>query len=90
MAMGQVTKWACDLDGNPLGTDNDNPIIDTHQYIVDFSNRDEAEIAANVIASNMYAQCEPNGNQYVLLDSIIDFCRSTTALCYADQKITQK
>ena len=37
----------------------------------------------------MYAQCDPDGNKYVLLDSLIDFCRSTTALCYADQKITR-
>ena len=34
----------------------------------------------------MYVQCDPDGNQYVMFDSIVDFRRSTTALCYADQK----
>ena len=35
----------------------------------------------------MYAQCDPDRNQYVMFDSIVDFRRSTTALCYADQKV---
>ena len=35
----------------------------------------------------MYAQCDPDGNQYVMFDSIVDFRRSTTALCFADQKV---
>ena len=74
MAMGQVTKRARDSNSNPLGTDDTNPILDTRQYIVEFDDGYEAELAANVIATNMYAQCDPNRNQYVLLDSIIDFC----------------
>ena len=35
----------------------------------------------------MYAQCDPDGNQYVMFDSIFDFRRSTPALFYADQKV---
>ena len=38
----------------------------------------------------MYAQCDPEGNRYVLLDSIAGFCRSTTALFNAFQKMTRK
>ena len=87
MAMGRVIKRARDSDGNPLGTANDNPIVNTRQYIVQFTDGDEAELAAYVIATNMYAQCDPDGNQYVLLDSLIDYRRSTTALCYDDQKV---
>ena len=36
----------------------------------------------------MYAQCDHEGNQYVLIDSLIDFRCSTNALCYDDQKVT--
>ena len=90
MAMGQVTKRACDSNGNPLGISNINPILDTRQYIVEFSDGYEADLAANVIATNMYAQFEPDGKQYLLLDSIIYFRLSTTDLCYADQKTTKK
>ena len=35
----------------------------------------------------MYAQCKPHGNTYVLFDSITNFRRSTTDLCYADQTV---
>ena len=88
MAMERVTKRARDPDGNPLGTAHENPILDTRQYIVQFNDGGEAELAAIVIAANMYTQCDPEGNQYVLLDSLINFRRSTTALCYDDQKVT--
>ena len=49
----------------------------------------EAELAANVIAQSMYAQCNAKGNQYVMFDSITDFRRSTTTLTYADQRSTK-
>ena len=86
---GTVTKRACDNDGNPIGRANDNPILDSRQYIVKFEDGMEAELAANVIAQAMYAQCDAEGNQYVMFDSITDFRRSTTALTYADQKSTK-
>ena len=37
----------------------------------------------------MYAQCNPEGNQYVLFDSIVDYRRSTTAITKADQKVVK-
>ena len=81
IAMGGVTKRDRDLDGNPFGTANENHILDTSQYIFEFADGDEAELSANVIASNMYAQCDPDGDQYTLLGSIIDFRRSKTDFC---------
>ena len=90
MAIGQVTKQARESNGNPLGNANTNSILDTCQYIVGFADGDEAKLADNLIATNMYDQFDPNGNYYVIIYSIIDFSRSTTALCYADQKTTQK
>jgi hypothetical protein len=35
----------------------------------------------------MYAQCHPDGNQYVLLDSLVDHRRLDTAIRPADQKV---
>ena len=46
-----------------------------------------AELDANVIATSMYAQCDPDGNQYVLLDSIVDYRKQDNALSLSDQKI---
>ena len=42
---------------------------------MEFKDGDEAKLNANLIAEAMYAQCDPNGNQYVLLDSLVDHRR---------------
>jgi hypothetical protein len=36
MVKSRVTARKQDWDGNPVGRDNDNPILDTRSYIVDF------------------------------------------------------
>jgi hypothetical protein len=38
----------------------------------------------------MYAQCDPQGNQYVLLDCFVDFDKTSKALSLADQDIVVK
>ena len=85
MAQGSFTKRARDNDGNVVGRTHDNPILNTRKYIVYFEGGEEAELTANVTAESMYARCDPDGNQYVMFDSIVDYRRSTTALCKADQ-----
>ena len=69
---GRVTKRARGPDGLPFGTANQNPILDSRMYTVEFDDGTEAELTANMIAQSMYAQCDPEGNQYILLDSIVD------------------
>ncbi len=72
LAKGCVTSRKRDKDGNPIGLANANPILDTHEYTFTFDNGDETIRNANLIAEAMYVQCNPDGNQYVLLDSTID------------------
>ena len=74
-----------DNDGNPMVHANPNPILDSQQYFVEFQDGTEAEIMANAIAQSMYAQCDPDVNHYLILDSIVYLHCSTTDLCYADQ-----
>ncbi len=69
---GRVTSRKRDKDGNPFGLANANPILDTCEYTFTFDDCDETVLNANLIAEAMYAQCNLGGNQYVLLDSIID------------------
>ncbi len=38
------------------------------------------ELAANVIAQNMFAQCDSEGNQYLLLAGIVDHRKDTSAV----------
>ncbi len=86
---GRVTAWKRDKDGNPIGLANANPILDTREYTITFDNGDETVMSANLIAKEMYAQCDPNGNQYVLLDSIIDHKRLDSAIRPLDQKVVR-
>jgi hypothetical protein len=72
LVKGRVTSRKRDEDGNPIGLANANPILDTREYTFTFDNGDETVLNANLIAKAMYVQCNPDGNQYILLDSIID------------------
>ncbi len=86
---GRVTSRKRDKDGNPVGLANANPILDTREYTFTFDDGDETMLNANLIAEAMYAQCEPNRNQYVLLDSIIDHRQLDAAMRPSDQKVVQ-
>jgi hypothetical protein len=78
-----------DADGNPISRADANPILDTREYIVEFEDGNEAELNANLIAEAMYVQCDPNGNQYVLLDSLVDHRCLDMAIQPADQKVVR-
>ena len=71
LAQGRVTKRARDNDGNVIGGAHENPIVDTRKYVVEVENGEEAELSANAIVQSMYAQCNPEGNQYVLLTLLL-------------------
>ena len=45
---------------------------------MEFSDDENAELGANIIAECMYAQCDIEGNQYRLIDHIVDHRRGTT------------
>ena len=89
MTQCRVKKRLRDNDGKVIDGANENPIFDTRKYVVEFVSGEEAELSANDIAQSMYAQCDPDGNQYVLFDSIVDYRRSTTALTKADHKVVK-
>ena len=47
--------------GQEIGTYNENPMIDTMKYEVEFQDGTIKEYAANVIADNIYAQVDHEG-----------------------------
>jgi hypothetical protein len=51
---GRVTVQKHDQDGNPIGLANDNPILDTLSYIVNFDDGDQTELTANMNAESLY------------------------------------
>ena len=82
-----MLKRARDSDDNVIGCTNKKPILDSRRYIVEFEDGEQAELAANTISQIMYAQCDPDGNQYVMFDLIVEFRRSTTVVCSTDQNV---
>ena len=56
-------------------------------YQVDFAGGEVTELIANVIAESMYAQCDPDGNEYLLLDALVDYGKDNKATSLSDQQI---
>jgi hypothetical protein len=96
LAQGQDLKAAKVLrrakdhqDGsNIVGTYDDNPILNTMVYDVEFPDGAAVkEYSANVIAENMYAQVDSEGFQYNFLDLILDVATDDSAVTKADTYI---
>ena len=84
---GRVKKRVRDSEGNVTGTANKHAILDTRIYQVEFPDGGVAEYSANVIAENMVAMCDADGNQFLLLDQIIDHqFDDNVAMKIADQE----
>jgi hypothetical protein len=87
---GRVTSRKRDIDGNPLGKANQNPILDTRLYNVEFPDGHTAAYAANVIAENMYAQVDEEGHSIVIMDELIDHMQDGSAVAADDLYVTTK
>ena len=48
------------------------------------------ELVANIIAESMYAQCNVDGNEYLLLEAFINHRKNGSALSVEDQKVIIK
>jgi hypothetical protein len=80
MMTGKVKRRKLDDLGIPAGHRHNNPILDTRTYFVEFPDGAEMEYTANTIAENMYAQCDVEGNQWLLMEAIIDHRSNDEAL----------
>jgi hypothetical protein len=69
---GKVLWRKYELDGTARGRANANPMLDTRTYEIEFPDGRSDEYTANVIAENMYAQCDIEGRQYNIMEGIID------------------
>jgi hypothetical protein len=68
---GKVTGWKQGLDGVERGKASAKPILDTRAYNIEFPDGRSEEYTANVIAKNIYAQCDEEGNQFLMLQDIV-------------------
>ncbi len=86
MMRGTVKSCKRDLDGNPIGCQSDIPILDTQMYDAEFPDGEVTPLTANAIAQAIYAQCDVENNEYLLLDSFVDVQKDHTAISLDKQK----
>lgn len=77
---GTVKSRRKDLNGIPVGKANDNPLLDTREYQVEFDDGSEETYTANLVAENIYSQVDSSGHRLVLLNEIIDHRKDGRAL----------
>ncbi|KAL7474343.1 hypothetical protein ACHAW6_000318 [Cyclotella cf. meneghiniana] len=70
----------------PVGAAQKQPAMDTHVYKVHFPDSRTEELAVNTIAEALYTQCDPDGNQCIMLDAIVDYRKNPdVAIAWNDQ-----
>ena len=67
----KVKKILKDANGRLIGVANDNLILDSRMYEVKYNDGHTSSLAANVIAENLFAQVDQEGNQFVILEAIV-------------------
>jgi hypothetical protein len=67
----RVPKWLKDANGIPIGKSNNNPILDTRLYKVEYHDGYKAAMSANTVAENLFAQVNGDGHPQVLFSEII-------------------
>lgn len=85
-----VKKRVVDDDGKPVGVANNNPLLDSRMYEVEFLDGSTETLAANIIAENLLAQVDEHGHRQMLLDEIIDHRTTSEAVPKSEGYITTK
>ena len=89
-SLARVVRWCVDSNGKITGSYNDNPVLNTLLYEVEFPDGSTKPYAANVIANNIFEQVDIYGFCCVKLDSILEFRKDGNAVDKADQYIVTK
>ena len=88
--MARVTKRLKDANGIPIGTANDNPLLDMRMYEVEYLDGERTSLSANHIAENLFAQVDDEGNRQVLMKEIIDYHTNRQEVKHQDAFITTR
>ena len=88
--MGKVICRYADEHGKLIGTYDDNPVLNSHIYEVEFPDGEIKEFAVNVLAENCLSQVDQNGHHSQLLDCITNVRFDYRAIAKADGFNTTK
>ena len=75
MVNGKVIQRTIGTDGQVTGTYDNNPILNSIIYDVEFPDGQVKEYAANIIAENMLTQVDSDGMSTTLMEVIVDHRR---------------
>lgn len=78
--LGRVASRKRDSDGHLVGRSNENPILNTAVYNVVTPDGNISEYSANVIAENLWDQCDHDGYDYDLLHEIVGHRSNSNAI----------
>jgi hypothetical protein len=88
ISTGKVTQRALGPDGKTAGTYDDNPMLNSIVYEVEFPDGQVKEYAANMIAENMLTQVDSDGYSTTILKAIIDYRKDeAVAVSKADKYV---
>ena len=90
LVLTKVVSRKRDSDGKVVGKGNNNPILDTRIYQVEYPDGAVAEYSANMIAENIYSQVDDDGHTYSYLSDILDHRSTNEAIAKEDGYITTK
>ena len=88
--MAKVISRAVDEKGRVIGNYNENPVLNTLVYNVEFPDGEIKKYAANIIAENVLSQCDVDGHYTNLMEAIIDHKRDGSAVKMCDKYIKTK
>ena len=80
-------KRARGPDGAAIGRSHTNPLFDTREYDIKFTDGTSERYAVNIIAENMFAQVDEEGNQFQILSEITDHMADGSTIPIADGKV---
>ena len=69
--LARASKRLIDANVLPIWLDNENPILDTRMYEVQYLDGEKTSLVVSNIAENLFAQINDDGNCQVLMDEII-------------------
>ena len=81
----RVKKWLKENQGRPIGIILHNTILDIRMYEVEYQDGHTVALAANLIAENIFAQVDEEGNRSVLFGEIVDVRTDGTQVQYCNK-----
>ena len=84
---GQVNKRSQGHGGEPIGVAHLNPLFDTREYDVKFTDGSIEKYSANIIAKNMFAHVDDEGREHLIIKDIVDHKKDHTAIPISEGKL---